>query len=104
MIPDGAVFINTARGKIIDEAALTEELKKQRFKAVLDVYEQEPLPMDSGLRGLPNVTLIPHMGGPTIDRRKAVTECLISEIRRIDAGEEPQRLEISREAAARMTR
>ncbi len=85
MIPDGAVFINTARGKIIDEAALTEELKKQRFKAVLDVYEQEPLPMDSGLRGLPNVTLIPHMGGPTIDRRKAVTECLISEIRRLDA-------------------
>ena len=60
--------------------------------------------LDSGLRGLPNVTLIPHMGGPTIDRRKSVTECLISEIRRIDAGEEPQRLEISREAAARMTR
>lgn len=103
MIPDGAIFINTARGSIVDEAALTEELKKQRFKAVLDVYEKEPLPMESGLRGLPNVTLIPHMGGPTIDRRKAVTEGLLDEICRLDAGEEPKRLEISPEAAARMT-
>ena len=103
MIPDGAVFINTARGSIVDEAALTEELKKQRFKAVLDVYEKEPLPMDSGLRGLPNVTLIPHMGGPTIDRRKFVTEGLLDEICRLDQGMEPARLEISPEAAARMT-
>lgn len=104
MIPDGAVFINTARGRIVDEAALTEELKKQRFKAVLDVYEKEPLPAESGLRGLPNVVLMPHMGGPTIDRRKAVTERLMDDLERFLAGERPQRMEITREAAARMTR
>lgn len=88
----------------MDEKALAEELKTGRIKAVLDVYETEPLPMDSPLRELPNVTLIPHMGGPTIDRRKAVSDCLIDEIRRISEGKEPLRLEISKEAAARMTR
>lgn len=104
LLPDGALFLNTARGSIVDEKALAEELKTGRIKAVLDVYETEPLPMDSPLRGLPNVTLIPHMGGPTIDRRKAVSDCLIDEIRRIAEGKEPLRLEISKEAAARMTR
>lgn len=76
-IKDGAVLINTARGSIIDENALIDELKTGRFKAVLDVFEEEPLPLYSGLRGLDNVILIPHMGGPTIDMRQYMTLSVI---------------------------
>lgn len=80
MIPEDSILINTARGSIIDEEALTEELQKNRFKAVLDVYEVEPLPDESILRKLSNVILIPHMAGPTIDRRKYVTMAIIDDI------------------------
>jgi phosphoglycerate dehydrogenase-like enzyme len=81
MIPDGALLVNTARGSIIDEDALAEELATGRFKAILDVYEVEPLPEHSKLRGLKNAILIPHMGGPTIDRRRYVTLELIEDIK-----------------------
>ena len=98
----GAVFINTARGSIVDEETLALLLAQGRFKAVLDVYQQEPLPMDSPLRGLPGVYLMPHMGGPTVDRRPHVTQRLLEELPRALAGE-PTFLDISKEAAARMT-
>ncbi len=103
MIPDGALLVNTARGSVIDEAALAEELMKKRFKAALDVYEVEPLPADSKLRGLDNVLLMPHMGGPTVDRRKFVTLSLIEDIKRFIKGE-PLQLEISKEYAVNMTK
>jgi len=57
----GAVVINTARGSIIDESALVEALQKNRIAgAALDVFEVEPLPADSLLRGMNNVMLAPH--------------------------------------------
>jgi phosphoglycerate dehydrogenase-like enzyme len=103
MIPDGALLINTSRGSVIDEKAMADELGKKRFRAVLDVYEEEPLPAGSGLRGLDNVILIPHMAGPTIDRRKFVTLGLIEDIQRLLRNEKLE-YEISREYAARMTK
>ena len=103
MIPDGALFINTARGSIVDEEALTEELAKGRFKAVLDVFEEEPLPDDNKLRKMENVTLIPHMAGPTVDRRKFVTLGLIEDIKAFVDGKDMKN-EISKEYAAYMTR
>lgn len=69
-IPEGGVFVNVARGSIVDEAALVRVGKEGRLQIALDVYDQEPLPVDSALRGLPNVTLLPHLGGPTRDRRR----------------------------------
>lgn len=102
-IQDGALLVNTARGSIIDEDALAEELKKKRFKAVLDVYEVEPLPKDSKLIGLDNTILIPHMGGPTIDRRKYVTMALLDDIENFINGA-PLKREISRVYASRMTK
>ena len=102
-ISDGALLINTSRGSIIDEQALADELEKKRFKAVLDVYEEEPLPEGSRLRGLDNVILIPHMAGPTIDRRKFVTLGLIEDIQRMLRNEKLE-YEISREYAERMTK
>ena len=56
-----AYLINTARGGLVDEAALAELLKDGRIgHAALDVYGTEPLPADSPFRGLDNVTLTPH--------------------------------------------
>ncbi|KAI8980725.1 D-isomer specific 2-hydroxyacid dehydrogenase [Trametes punicea] len=58
-----AFFINTSRGPLVDEAALVEVLKERRIAgAGLDVFDQEPLPLDHPLRKLGNVTLSPHMG------------------------------------------
>jgi D-3-phosphoglycerate dehydrogenase len=57
-----AILINTARGKIIDEAALAEALKDKMIAgAGLDVFEREPLPLDSPLVSLKNVILTPHI-------------------------------------------
>ena len=69
-IPDGGVFVNIGRGSVVDETALVKVAKEGRLQIALDVYETEPLPADSSLRGLSNVTLLPHLGGPTRDRRR----------------------------------
>jgi phosphoglycerate dehydrogenase-like enzyme len=69
LIPVGGVFVNVGRGTVVDEAALARVAKEGKIQVALDVYEVEPLPQESPLRGLPNVTLLPHLGGPTRDRR-----------------------------------
>lgn len=63
LVKDGAIIINTARGSIINEEDLIEELKKGRIWACLDVTEPEPPSKDSPLRSLPNVILTPHIAG-----------------------------------------
>lgn len=60
----GVLLINTSRGAVIDEAALTEALARGRIAgACLDVFEHEPLSADSPLRDMPNVLLTPHTAG-----------------------------------------
>lgn len=102
MKPD-ALFVNTARGPIIVEEDLAEAAKAGKIRAILDVYEQEPLPMDSCLRGCENIILIPHRGGPTIDVREHVTLALIADLKRWLAGETQLEHEISLEYAKHMT-
>lgn len=98
----GALLINTARGAIIDEAALCRVLKERDIYAVLDVYETEPLPADHELLSCDRAILMPHMGGPTIDRRFAVTRSVIADIRRFLAGDEMS-CEIGKEYAGKMS-
>ena len=69
-ISDGGVFVNLGRGMLVDEQALVRVAREGRLQIALDVYETEPLPAGSPLRGLPNVALLPHLGGPTRDRRR----------------------------------
>ena len=58
----GAIFINTSRGPIVEEAALLAAIREGRIVAALDVYDQEPLKPDNPFRNLPNTVLTPHLG------------------------------------------
>ena len=69
-IPEGGVFVNLGRGVLVDEAGLVRVAQEGKLQIALDVYETEPLPVNSPLRGLPNVALMPHLAGPTRDRRR----------------------------------
>ncbi len=104
LLKDNALFVNTSRGEIIDEQALIEALKENRFRAVLDVYCTEPLAQDSPLRSLPNVISMPHMAGPTLDRRENITLSLLKEAVAFFEGQKESYLEISASYAARMTK
>lgn len=84
---DGAVFINTARGKIIDEAALIDELKKERIFACLDVTNPEPPSKDSPLRKLKNVLLSPHIAGIVNSGLSDMGRFCVEEIKRFLKGE-----------------
>ncbi len=102
LMKDDALIVNTARGAVIDEAALEKEVASGRLRAVLDVFEKEPLPMDSKLRNLDNVVIVPHMGGPTTDVRELVTLGLADDIARFARGEKLEN-EISMAYAKNMT-
>jgi len=80
MRPDSYI-INTARGEIIDEAALAAAIKAGTISgAGLDVYEQEPIP-HSDLLDLPNVILAPHIGSATHESRREMGELVLINIR-----------------------
>lgn len=104
LLKDNALFINTSRGAVIDEEALIDCLKNRNIRAVLDVYNREPLALDSELRSLKNVYCIPHMAGPTQDRREMITSALIEEAAKFFAGEKQSAFEITKEFAKRMTK
>lgn len=60
---DGALLVNAARGGLIDETALMEQLSARRIHAALDVFDPEPMTVDNPLRSMPHVTLTPHVAG-----------------------------------------
>lgn len=99
-IRDHALFVNTARGAIVDEGALIRELQSGRLEAILDVYATEPLPLDSPLRNLDNVILMPHVA--TVVRER-MTYAMLAEIERYSKGE-PLQHEISYEQFKLMTK
>ena len=72
----GAIFINAARGKVIDEAALIDALASGHLRAAgLDVFEREPVPVDSPLLAMKQVVALPHIGSATHETRHAMALC-----------------------------
>ena len=68
LMKPSAILVNTARGAIVDEAALADALKSKAIAgAALDCFAVEPLPNDSPLRGVSNLILTPHMIGHTVE-------------------------------------
>ncbi|MFV0373381.1 hydroxyacid dehydrogenase [Microbacterium sp.] len=86
LMPDGATLINTARGSLLDQKALERELVSGRLRAVLDVTEPQPLPSDSPLYELPNVTLTPHIAGSIGNELERIGAAAVDEVARYAAG------------------
>jgi D-3-phosphoglycerate dehydrogenase / 2-oxoglutarate reductase len=87
MMKPSAIFINTARGRIVVEQDLIDALQRQRIAgAGLDVFETEPLPPDSPLRLLPNVVLTPHAAGITREATEAGLAMAIGNVLAFRAG------------------
>jgi phosphoglycerate dehydrogenase-like enzyme len=99
-LQDGTLFVNTSRAWVLDQEALVAELQTGRFRAVLDVFENEPLQPDHPLRDLNNVFLTPHISAYTTESRLRLVEGVAEDMRRFFAGEpltlavSPERLNI----------
>lgn len=97
LIRPGGVFVNVGRGAVVDEAALLRVAQEGKIAVGLDVFAVEPLPVDSGFRGLPNVTLTPHLAGPTTDRRRDAGEFALGNLHVYVSGE-PMKMAITPQA------
>lgn len=84
----GAIFLNTARGSVVDEAALAQALKTGHLAAAhLDVTETEPLPPDSPLWDLPNLVITPHVADAVETWPRLFADAFAENLRRWNAGE-----------------
>jgi len=89
----GAFLINAARGAIVDEQALIAALRRGQIAgAGLDVFEQEPLAVDSPLLAMPNVLALPHIGSATRETRHAMELCAAHNLIDALAGRRPKYL------------
>jgi glyoxylate reductase len=88
LIQDGATLVNTARGAIVDEEALVDELVSGRISAGLDVFTHEPR-VPERLLDLPNVVLTPHIASATAETRAAMTRVLVDNVLAFLEGEQP---------------
>ncbi|ERK69496.1 4-phosphoerythronate dehydrogenase [Leifsonia aquatica ATCC 14665] len=86
-LPDHATLVNTARGSLVDTAALERECASGRLNAILDVTDPEPLPVDSVLYRLPNVMVTPHLAGSLGSELHRMTDAALDELERYAAGE-----------------
>ena len=87
---DGAIFINTSRGKVQDERALFEALTRGKLSAAgLDVWEEEPVPADNPLLNLDNVVATAHMAGVSEQASRNIATQVAAEILRVLRGEKP---------------
>jgi glyoxylate reductase len=86
LLRDGATVVNTARGAVVDEEALVEELRSGRISAGLDVFVHEPH-VPEALLDLPNVVLTPHLGSATVETRAAMTRLVVDNVLAFGRGE-----------------
>lgn len=86
MLKDGAVVINTARGRLVDTEALSTEASTGRISAIIDVTHPEPLPPASALFDLPNIFLTPHVAGSQGNELARMGKYIVEEAERLAAG------------------
>ncbi len=90
LMKPGAIFVNGARGAIVQEQALLGALDRGTLRAAgLDVFATEPLPANSPLRAHPKVTCLPHIGSATHETRHAMAELATTNLLKALAGEAP---------------
>ena len=90
-----AIFINASRGKVVDEAALIEALQNNTIRAAgLDVFEQEPVAIDSPLLRMKNVIALPHVGSATFETRYAMAKLAVENLIAGLRGERPAHLAV----------
>jgi glyoxylate reductase len=85
LLRDGAALVNTARGDVVEQDALVDELTSGRIRAALDVFSGEPGAPTELLR-LPNVVLTPHVGSATEQTREAMTRVVVDNLLAAAAG------------------
>ena len=85
LLKDGAILLNIGRGKTIDEEALIRVLKTGRIRAILDVFETEPLPSENELWTLENVIITPHVSG--INLPEEICDAFVANYKRWIKGE-----------------
>ena len=89
LLPDGAIVVNTARGALVDEAALVAALESGKLAAAgLDVFKNEPA-VNPAFGGLDNIFLLPHVGSATKETRDAMGFRALDNLDAIMAGVEP---------------
>jgi len=88
-LPDGAIVVNVARGRVADTAAMLREARTGRLRFALDVTEPEPLPPDHELFRLPNVLISPHTGGMSTAMLPRVARLVRRQIELLLTGAEP---------------
>lgn len=90
LMKPSAWILNTARGPVIDQAALVEALRsKQIAGAVLDVLETEPPAVDDPILSLENAVLLPHIGSATIETRAAMLDLAVRNLKAVLSGQTP---------------
>jgi glyoxylate/hydroxypyruvate/2-ketogluconate reductase len=95
LMKPSAIFINASRGKVVDEAALIHALQQKIIHAAgLDVFEQEPVSVDSPLLKMPNVVALPHIGTAIFETRFAMAELAVDNLIAGLRGERPAHLAV----------
>jgi phosphoglycerate dehydrogenase-like enzyme len=87
LLPDDALLVNVARGKLVDTDALVAETSSGRIRAALDVTDPEPLPEDHPLWRTPGVIVAPHVGGASSAFWPRSDRLIAAQLRRFAAGE-----------------
>ncbi len=86
-----AVLVNTSRGAVVDERELARALSERRIRAAgLDVFEREPIPLDSPLLGLDNVVIVPHIGSASVETRSKMAQICAENLIAALSGQRPK--------------
>lgn len=89
-MPDGALLVNVARGRVVDTDAMLAHAGTGRLRFALDVTDPEPLPAGHPLFALPNVLITPHVGGASTAMLPRMARLLADQIERMLRGDEPR--------------